>query len=390
MPHVKYFWDEVEDNVVREYDENNNTIAQYTTEPTLYGSVLSQDRGGQVRHYHFDGQGNTTELTDENGNVTDTRTYSAFGEVTESTGTTEFPYQWGGRWGYHRGIQHESVSIRRRVYDDFTCSFRSLDPAPLISRASDNGKTTIASAYSLANNNPINYADPTGLFQVPMWVPIIPPFFEPPIPKYPTDVGIGVPGQCQIRIVGGHNLLPQYPDLRNWLNQWIWGDRDFTGCGHWFGAVGCWSTDLLDTYPPGTIVPGLPTRRTGCTCREMIKELSDTLKAVTAFELRLCRNAKARKQRTGRRCDCGHDFAWCESVKIVFRCDQDLIDLLQNGDCPPENGIRVKYHWQPRITNELRKLCGTKAGEDVEVRNRVCSSVVGKPKPWSRVSVAAE
>ena len=100
MADVTYVWDPIEDNVIRERDENGNTIVNYTTEPTLYGAVLSQDRGGQVRHYHFDGQGNTTELTDENGNVTDTRKYSAFGEATESTGTTEFPYQWGGRWGY--------------------------------------------------------------------------------------------------------------------------------------------------------------------------------------------------------------------------------------------------------------------------------------------------
>ena len=95
MPEVNYFWDEIEDNVIEEYDENGNTIVEYTTEPTLYGSVLSQDRGGQVRHYHYDGQGNTVSLTDDAGNVTDTRKYSAFGEVTESTGTTEFVYQWG-------------------------------------------------------------------------------------------------------------------------------------------------------------------------------------------------------------------------------------------------------------------------------------------------------
>ena len=94
MTHVQYVWDPIEDNVIRECDGSGNVLVDYTTEPTLYGSVISQDRGGQVRHYHYDGQGNTTELTDENGNVTDTRKYSAFGEVTESTGTTEFPYQW--------------------------------------------------------------------------------------------------------------------------------------------------------------------------------------------------------------------------------------------------------------------------------------------------------
>jgi len=83
-----YFWNEIEDDVVREYDENNNTLAQYTTEPTRYGSVLSQDRGGELWYFQFDGLGNTTELTDPNGAATDTRRYSAFGELTESTGST--------------------------------------------------------------------------------------------------------------------------------------------------------------------------------------------------------------------------------------------------------------------------------------------------------------
>ena len=56
MTHVKYVWDPIADNVIREKDENGNTIVNYTTEPTRYGAVLSQDRGGQVRHYHYDGQ----------------------------------------------------------------------------------------------------------------------------------------------------------------------------------------------------------------------------------------------------------------------------------------------------------------------------------------------
>ena len=34
-----YFWDEIEDNVIEEYDgDTGNTIVEYTTEPTLYGS----------------------------------------------------------------------------------------------------------------------------------------------------------------------------------------------------------------------------------------------------------------------------------------------------------------------------------------------------------------
>lgn len=150
-----YFWDEIEDNVIEEYDENGNTIVEYTTEPTLYGSVLTQDRGGQIRLYHFDGQGNTTELTDENGNVTDTRKYSAFGEVTESTGTTEFPYQWGGRWGYIFDKDLGTYSVRRRNYYSLRGRCTTKDNGtytlmrPLLDVASRFGTRLVVAAFTI-------------------------------------------------------------------------------------------------------------------------------------------------------------------------------------------------------------------------------------------------
>ena len=151
MPEVNYFWDEIEDNVIEEYDENGNTIVEYTTEPTLYGSVLSQDRGGQVRHYHYDGQGNTVSLTDDAGNVTDTRKYSAFGEVTESTGTTVFPYQYGAQWGYAAdGVMY---SIRRRHLAFSTGRWTSCDT--VLSILDING-------YTYARSSPTRFIDPSG------------------------------------------------------------------------------------------------------------------------------------------------------------------------------------------------------------------------------------
>jgi RHS repeat-associated protein len=154
-----FFWDEVEDNVIREYDDNNNTIAHYTTEPTLYGRVISQDRGGDVRHYKYDGQGNTVALTDNSGNVTDTRKYSAFGEVTESSGTTDIVFLFGGQSGYQTCTR--GLSIRRRQYNQLSGRWSSLDP--LITVASQN-------LYCFVINNPVNFEDPSGLFEIPDWL----------------------------------------------------------------------------------------------------------------------------------------------------------------------------------------------------------------------------
>lgn len=159
MPHVKYFWDEEEDNVVREYDENNNTLASYSTEPTKYGSVLSQDRSGERRYFQFDGQGNTAELTDASGAVTDTRRYSAFGETTASSGATSTPFGFGGRWGYHSSGTASVFDIRRRNYNSTLT--RWLSPDPL--------STMVSPRYSpfvFSDNSPVIAIDPSGLIVV--------------------------------------------------------------------------------------------------------------------------------------------------------------------------------------------------------------------------------
>lgn len=159
MSHVKYFWDEEEDNVVREYDAYNNTLASYTTEPTLYGSVLSQDRGGEKRHFHFDGLGNTAELTDQAGNVTDTRRYSAFGDITGISGTTSTPFGFGARWGYHSNSAPSLSIVRRRNYHSVLTRWMSPDPLSI----------TIApqsSPFAFVNNCPVITIDPSGLIAI--------------------------------------------------------------------------------------------------------------------------------------------------------------------------------------------------------------------------------
>jgi len=156
MPHVSYFWDEIEDNLVEEFDgDAGATIASYTTEPTLYGSALSQNRSGQKRHYQFDGQGNTTELTDVSGAVTDTRRYTAFGEPTVSTGSTPTPFGFGGRLGYHSSVSTTRLSIRRRNLSLANMRWDSRDP---------NGTVYCSeSSYVYSANRPLVRIDPSGI-----------------------------------------------------------------------------------------------------------------------------------------------------------------------------------------------------------------------------------
>jgi len=46
MVAVNYDWDELEDNVVEEYDDALALVVQYTTERRLYGNIICQERGG--------------------------------------------------------------------------------------------------------------------------------------------------------------------------------------------------------------------------------------------------------------------------------------------------------------------------------------------------------
>ncbi len=91
MPKTTYVWDELSDNVIEEYEDGVLSVS-YTHEPGLYGNLLSQNRNGVNSYYHYDGRGDTVALTDESGNVTDTKEYDAWGNVIASTGSTVTPY----------------------------------------------------------------------------------------------------------------------------------------------------------------------------------------------------------------------------------------------------------------------------------------------------------
>lgn len=154
MPAVNYDWDDVEDNIVEEYDDAGVTVAEYTTEPGLYGNVISQNRSGVESQFHFDALGSTLVFTDNNQQVTDTRAYSAFGETTESTGSIGCPFQYVGANGYYRHTNIGAYMARRRPYEPIRARWSTIDPQ---------FPTASAHPYTYANNSPNNVVDPSGL-----------------------------------------------------------------------------------------------------------------------------------------------------------------------------------------------------------------------------------
>ncbi len=180
MPLIHYVWDPVDDNILRELDENGNIIAEYSHEPGLHGKLISERRGGEYRQYHFDLDGNTVALTDEAANVTDTFAYTAFGEVTERTGTHPTPFQYRGQFGYLRDELTADYLARQREYDPRLGRWLSADPLRLADIAAIPHRLAAehsllerlfslwpdeANVYAYVGNDPINFGDPSGLLR---------------------------------------------------------------------------------------------------------------------------------------------------------------------------------------------------------------------------------
>ena len=124
---TKYVWDPVNDCVLSELDENNVTKVVYTNEARPYGGVLSQRRGSVSHYHHHDALGSTRLLTDSSGNVTDTYEYDAWGNSVASTGTTENPYRWVGKYGYQTDQSTGQLYVRARMYQPTVARWCSVD-----------------------------------------------------------------------------------------------------------------------------------------------------------------------------------------------------------------------------------------------------------------------
>ena len=135
------------------------TKANGETAYYVYGlGLIGQYADDGYKTYHFDVRGSTVAITDENGTVTDTFAYDAYGGTIGRTGTTDTPFRYCGQYG----IMTEPnglLYMRARYYSPTICRFVSQDS--VVGSISDSSSLN---RYAFCGGNPVMYVDPTGHF----------------------------------------------------------------------------------------------------------------------------------------------------------------------------------------------------------------------------------
>lgn len=148
--------------------DTNSALAQVLYETDGTGSLktyytrgselISLQREHEERYYLYDGHGNVRRLTDEDGAVTDTYDYDAFGNLTEHTGETENSYLYcGEQYDANTGFYY----LRARYMNPSTGTFISMD-----SYQGSMFDPVSLHKYLYANANPVMNCDPTGYFTI--------------------------------------------------------------------------------------------------------------------------------------------------------------------------------------------------------------------------------
>jgi len=136
---------------LEEYSSSGETLASYT-----HGwNLISQNRDRNSLFYTYDGHSGVRQLSDRSGQITDTYNYDAYGNLLKTTGVSENNYLYRGeQFDPNIGLQY----LRARYYDPELGRFPNVDPFE--GRIEE---PMSRHRYLYGNNNPVIYADPTGM-----------------------------------------------------------------------------------------------------------------------------------------------------------------------------------------------------------------------------------
>ena len=148
---TKFVWDD--QAYLAETDNSDVTSVVYSNEPSAYGDLISQRKGGNTNFFLFDALGSTRELTAADESITDTLIYDAWGNKINRTGTTNIDFQYVGSQGYYRDAESDLFYVRARLLKPSLAIWMTEDPA----RFSEE-----TNFFRYVHNNPIIAIDPSG------------------------------------------------------------------------------------------------------------------------------------------------------------------------------------------------------------------------------------
>jgi len=148
---TNYFYDGA--NILETEDQNGALVARYVDSLSI-DEPLQETISGTSSYYEQDGLGSVSSISSSAGALANTYTYDSYGKITASSGTIANSFEYTGR-----EYDHETslYYYRARYYDQNIGRFLSEDP---------DGFDASINFYAYVDNDPLDWADPTGLDKV--------------------------------------------------------------------------------------------------------------------------------------------------------------------------------------------------------------------------------
>ncbi len=167
-----YVYD-AEDHLVAITHQNRTTALTVNPQPRLsqilmtsesgavvhyvYGiGLLYEERGKDIRVYHYDHAGNTVAFSSSSGTITGRVSYGPYGEILDRSGDTASPFLYGGMFGVYTDSNGLS-NMRFRWYSAEIRRFLNED-----AQVGTMSRLASLNRFSYAGNNPIGMSDPDG------------------------------------------------------------------------------------------------------------------------------------------------------------------------------------------------------------------------------------
>jgi len=150
---TNFIHDELTENLICEYTLISGTFSIKALNTYSLG-LISSNRNGTVRYFHFDGLGSTAHLTDTSQDITDSYSYNAFGVPYTPSGSSVNPYRYIGQWGYYddgaMGSSSSMLLLGVRYYWPSYGRFTTWDSLDIVNK------------YDYSRNYPTSMIDPSG------------------------------------------------------------------------------------------------------------------------------------------------------------------------------------------------------------------------------------